>query len=71
MFIAAILTIIGYSINDTIVTFDRIRSNYNKDKIKQVATNLSKNLGISKGEQNYETKKRKTCIRQCCQNHQR
>lgn len=26
---------------------------YNKDKIKQVATNLSKNLGISKGEQNY------------------
>ena len=44
---------------------------YNKDKIKQVATNLSKNLAISKGEQNYETKKRKTCIRQCCQNHQR
>jgi SecD/SecF fusion protein len=26
-FIAAILTIIGYSINDTIVTFDRIREN--------------------------------------------
>lgn len=24
-FIAAILTIIGYSINDTIVTFDRVR----------------------------------------------
>lgn len=35
MFIAAILTIIGYSINDTIVTFDRIRSNYNKDKINK------------------------------------
>ena len=30
LFIAAILTIIGYSINDTIVTFDMIRANYNK-----------------------------------------
>lgn len=30
MFIAAILTIIGYSINDTIVTFDMIRENYKK-----------------------------------------
>ena len=28
IFIAAILTIIGYSINDTIVTFDMIRENY-------------------------------------------
>lgn len=31
-FIAAILTIIGYSINDTIVTFDRIRELYKKKK---------------------------------------
>ena len=30
VFIAAILTIIGYSINDTIVTFDMIRRNYNE-----------------------------------------
>ena len=30
MFIAAILTIIGYSINDTIVSFDRIRENRKK-----------------------------------------
>ncbi len=30
IFIAAILTIIGYSINDTIVTFDMIRENYQK-----------------------------------------
>ncbi len=29
-FIAAILTIVGYSINDTIVTFDRIRENVDK-----------------------------------------
>ena len=35
IFIAAILTIIGYSINDTIVTFDRIRSTYNKAKDKK------------------------------------
>ena len=27
MFIAALLTIIGYSINDTVVVFDRIREN--------------------------------------------
>ncbi|HYK73685.1 MAG TPA: protein translocase subunit SecF, partial [Pseudoneobacillus sp.] len=31
-FIAAILTIIGYSINDTIVTFDRIRENMQKKR---------------------------------------
>ncbi|MCM3323258.1 MULTISPECIES: protein translocase subunit SecDF [Cytobacillus] len=34
-FIAAVLTIVGYSINDTIVTFDRIRENMvRKKKIK-------------------------------------
>ncbi|WP_078597306.1 protein translocase subunit SecF [Evansella clarkii] len=31
-FIAAVLTIIGYSINDTIVTFDRIRENMSYEK---------------------------------------
>lgn len=31
-FIAAILTIVGYSINNTIVVFDRIRENYAKNK---------------------------------------
>ncbi|GEN30997.1 SecD/SecF fusion protein [Cerasibacillus quisquiliarum] len=30
--VAAILTIVGYSINDTIVTFDRIRENLRKEK---------------------------------------
>ena len=34
IFIAAILTIIGYSINDTIVVFDRIRENMNKENPK-------------------------------------
>ena len=37
IFIAAILTIIGYSINDTIVTFDIIRENY-KNKYKNNIT---------------------------------
>lgn len=31
-FIAAVLTIVGYSINDTIVTFDRMRENLTKKK---------------------------------------
>ncbi|WP_444685074.1 protein translocase subunit SecF [Alkalicoccus luteus] len=31
-FIAAVLTIIGYSINDTIVTFDRIRENMEREE---------------------------------------
>ena len=34
IFIAAILSIIGYSINDTIVVFDRIRENLDKTKVK-------------------------------------
>nr|WP_138206326.1 protein translocase subunit SecD [Haloimpatiens lingqiaonensis] len=36
-FIAAILTILGYSINDTIVIFDRIRENSKKMRGKDVA----------------------------------
>ena len=40
IFIAAILTIIGYSINDTIVTFDIIRDGY-KNKYKGIITNPS------------------------------
>jgi len=35
-FIAAVLTIVGYSINDTIVTFDRIRELMKKRKVKTV-----------------------------------
>lgn len=37
LFIASILTIIGYSINDTIVTFDVIRDGYKKIKINDVS----------------------------------
>lgn len=42
-FIAAVLTIVGYSINDTIVTFDRMRENINRyDQItdKAVLANI-------------------------------
>lgn len=33
-FIAAILTVIGYSVNDTIVVFDRIRENLQLSEMK-------------------------------------
>jgi protein-export membrane protein SecD/preprotein translocase SecF subunit len=54
-FIAAVLTIVGYSINDTIVTFDRIRENMKKKrKIKNqeelaniVNTSLRQTMGRS------------------------
>ena len=36
MFIAAVLAIIGYSINDTIVSFDRIRENIDKEDWKKM-----------------------------------
>ncbi|BDG80893.1 MULTISPECIES: protein translocase subunit SecDF [Bacillus] len=36
-FIAAVLTIVGYSINDTIVTFDRVREHMKKRKPKTFA----------------------------------
>ncbi|MFC4409921.1 protein translocase subunit SecDF [Chungangia koreensis] len=40
-FVAAVLTIIGYSINDTIVTFDRIRENLHKVKKIENADELA------------------------------
>jgi preprotein translocase subunit SecF len=39
-FIAAVLTILGYSINDTIVIFDRIRENILRDKGRTELSNL-------------------------------
>lgn len=47
-FVAAVLTIIGYSINDTIVTFDRIRENMNRRNeikdAKELAEIVNKSL---------------------------
>ncbi|WP_170145298.1 protein translocase subunit SecF [Ammoniphilus oxalaticus] len=45
-FIAAILTIVGYSINDTIVTFDRIRENLPRYKVKGME-DLEKVVNVS------------------------
>lgn len=48
MFIAAILAIIGYSINDTIVSFDRIRENLKATDSKKLnATKLEEICNIS------------------------
>ena len=43
-FIAAILTVIGYSINDTIVIFDRVRENLRMKKKDDTATLLNKSI---------------------------
>jgi len=40
-FIAAVLTIVGYSINDTIVTFDRIRENMRRSKMIETEEDLA------------------------------
>jgi SecD/SecF fusion protein len=40
-FIAALLTIIGYSINDTVVIFDRIRENINDHPKNDLRTNMN------------------------------
>ncbi|MGN8645622.1 protein translocase subunit SecDF [Gracilibacillus sp. HCP3S3_G5_1] len=45
--IAAILTIVGYSINDTIVTFDRIRENLKKKKKVKSFVELAKIINHS------------------------
>ena len=45
IFIAAILSIIGYSINDKIVTFDRIRENIKKKKKIETEKQLSEIIG--------------------------
>jgi len=45
--VAALLTIVGYSINDTIVIFDRIREDMNKDTTKMDFKTLC-NLAVNK-----------------------
>ena len=48
--LAAILAVIGYSLNDTIVVFDRVRENFRKirKKTAQEVTNISINQTISR-----------------------
>ena len=45
-FIAALITIIGYSINDTIVVFDRVRENRQKDSYKNNTNSEVVNISI-------------------------
>lgn len=49
-FVAALLTILGYSVNDTIVVFDRIRENLYKDEVEDFegSVNLSVNQTITR-----------------------
>ncbi|GHH97148.1 protein translocase subunit SecDF [Neobacillus kokaensis] len=46
-FIAAVLTIVGYSINDTIVTFDRMRENMQKKKRLKTPADIAEVLNVS------------------------
>ncbi len=46
-FIAAVLTIIGYSINDTIVTFDRMRENLHKKKRLKTFEDIAEVVNVS------------------------
>ncbi|WP_033544121.1 protein translocase subunit SecDF [Planococcus sp. CAU13] len=46
-FIAAVLTIVGYSINDTIVTFDRIRENLKNMKKVETVEQLENVVNVS------------------------
>lgn len=46
-FIAAVLTVVGYSINDTIVTFDRIRENIKLSKRAKTFDDLAKIVNTS------------------------
>ena len=56
MFIAAILTIIGYSINDTIVTFDMIRENY-KRRLEKKASEVKEKRKENKKAKNKKSSK--------------
>ncbi len=46
-FIAAILTIIGYSVNDTVVIFDRIRENMKLFPKRDLKTNINNSLNAT------------------------
>ncbi|MFT5226324.1 MAG: preprotein translocase subunit SecF [Polaribacter sp.] len=48
--LAAVLAVIGYSLNDTIVVFDRVRENFRKirNKTPEEVTNISVNQTISR-----------------------
>ena len=53
IFIAAILSIIGYSINDTIVAFDRIRENIKERDKKMTVEDLKEIVNLSLNQTKY------------------
>ena len=46
-FIAALLTIVGYSINNTIIIFDRIRENAHKNGVRQLPREQIVNISVT------------------------
>ncbi|MFC1632812.1 protein translocase subunit SecF [Patescibacteria group bacterium] len=44
LFIVALLTVLGYSVNDTIVVFDRVRENLSKQKSESFGTIVEKSI---------------------------
>ena len=42
--LAALLTVVGYSVNDTVVVSDRIRENLHKEKKKNLGTVINESL---------------------------
>lgn len=44
LFLTAILTVIGYSVNDTIVVFDRIRENFKRHRGESIATLANRSI---------------------------
>ena len=49
MFIAAMLAVLGYSVNNTVVVFDRIRENMTKDRNQDLAYIANKSLNDTLG----------------------
>lgn len=45
-FVAAIITVIGYSINNTIIIFDRVRENMNNDKVSSQGSDHVVNVSV-------------------------
>jgi preprotein translocase subunit SecF len=44
MFITAVLAVVGYSVNNTVVVFDRVRENLNKDISRQFEVVVGRSL---------------------------
>jgi preprotein translocase subunit SecF len=47
LFVTALLTILGYSVNDTIVVFDRIRENLGLQKEREIEVPFDETVGLS------------------------